>query len=122
LDQSASLYGTNTTLNTNNQIVSPVISPTQNGELVVHLSMAENGELDPETERGWLKPSNWSYPGLHYYIQTNAAAISGTTTNLIGGLVDPYWTFISSFKSGVVSLPAVRVTNMRVGRIRFGTP
>jgi hypothetical protein len=76
------------------------ITPGAGGELVFGHAMFDAGTIVPDTTAGWLDQqslSTVSYPGTHYYIQTNAAAIISYITNTTTSS-DPYTVAITSFK------------------------
>jgi hypothetical protein len=80
-------------------ISSGSITPGFNGELVIGTCIVDAGSIDPDIVPGWTHPSgfNVAYPGLHYYIQTNAAAITSYFTNTTVS-TDLYNTIVTSFK------------------------
>jgi hypothetical protein len=74
------------------------ITPGANGELVIGAAIVDVGNLDADTSNGWVLPAgyNFTYPGLHYAIQTTAGAITSFMTNNTSS--DLYDAVVTSYK------------------------
>jgi hypothetical protein len=80
-------------------ISSGSITPGSAGELVIGACMVDSGSIDPDIVPGWTHPAGFTvaYPGIHYYIQTNAAAITSYFTNTTVSS-DLYDSVVTSYK------------------------